>query len=170
MEKFYGTLYDKVLDERFRKIVRVPLDKVIPLSNIKFCDDEPELTYLMEILWNKIFSQYPDEDAFIESGGIKIMTIEVNIQDLVNKLRTQFTDYVEDDNRQPRLPKTKWVKKALEMFVKLKYAKNNDEDENIYIINYKSIKNTLANFTKEIIKSKNLKKIEGSLDKFITNP
>ena len=167
LEKFYGTLYDKVLDERFRLIVRVPLNKVIPLSNIIFYDDEPELTYIMEILWNKIFSQYPDKDAFIESGGIKIMTIEVNIHDLVKKLRTQFKDYIEDDKRQPRLPKTKWVKKALEMFVKLKYAKIDNLDENRYIVKNKSIKNTIQRFTREIYESQSKKKVKNTLNNFI---
>jgi len=167
LEKFYGKLSDTSLDERFRLIVRVPLNKVIPLSNIIFYDDEPELTYIMEILWNKIFSQYPDEDAFIESGGIKIMTIEVNTHDLVKKLRTQFTDYIEDDNRQPRLPKTNWIKKAMDKFVKLKYAKKDDKEDNNYTVKYKSIKNTLQRFTREIYESQSNKKVKNTLNKFL---
>jgi len=167
LEKFYGKLFDTVLDERFRRIVRVPLNKVIPLSDIKFYDDKPELSYMMEILWNKIFSQYPKMEEFMESGGIKIMNIEVNIDDLTQKLRSQFTDYIEGDTRQPELPKTKWVKKAMDMFVNLKYAKIDNLAENRYIVKYKSIKNTIEKFTREIIESHNHKRIKETLNNFI---
>jgi len=98
--------------------------KIIPLSNVKFYDDKPELSYMMEILWNKIFSQHPKMEEFMESGGIKIMTIEVNVDKLTQKLRKQFSDYIEGDSRQPELPKTKWVKEAMDMLVRLNYANN----------------------------------------------
>jgi len=165
LEKFYGDLSDAVLNERFRRIVGVPLHKIIPLSNIKFYDDKPELPYIMEILWNKIFSQYPKMEDFMESGGIKIITINVNIDNLTQKLREQFTDYKEGDNRQPELPKARWVKKAMDMLVKLKYAEKVDAEGNNYTVKYKRIKNTLQRFTREIYKSRK-KKIK-TLNNFI---
>lgn len=154
-EKFYGDLYDTVLNERFRRIVSIPLKIIIPLSKIKFYDDKPELPYIMEILWNKIFSQYPKMEEFMESGGIKIMTIEVNVDDLTQKLREQFSDYFEGDSRQPQIPKTKWVKEAMDMLVKLNYAKKDETSEKKYIVRYKSINNTILRFSHEIYGSTN---------------
>ncbi|KKN06621.1 hypothetical protein LCGC14_1075390 [marine sediment metagenome] len=167
LEKFYGRLFDKELDERFRRIVRVPLDKVIPLSDIKFYDDKPELSYMMEILWNKIFSQYPKMEEFMESGGIKIINIEVNVDKLTQELRIQFTDSIESDTRQPELPKAKWVKEAMDMFVKLNYAKIENLAEDKYTVKFKSIKNTIEKFTKEIIESQNQKGKKGNLNNFL---
>lgn len=167
LEKFYGNLFDTVLNERFRRIVGVPLKKIIPFSNIKLYDYKPELSYMMEILWNKIFSQYPKMEEFMESGGIKIMTIKVNTHDLVKKLRTQFTDYIEGDSRQPALPKTKWVKEAMDMLVRLNYAKKDDKEDNNYTVKYKSIKNTIQRFTREIYESQSKKKVKDTLNNFI---
>jgi len=167
LEKFYGNLFDTVLNERLRRIVGVPLKKIIPLNNIKFYDDKPELSYMMEILWNKIFSQYPKMEEFMESGGIKIMTIEVNVDKLTQKLRKQFSDYIEGDSRQPELPKTKWVKEAMDMLVRLNYAKKDDKEDNNYTVKYKSIKNTLQRFTREIYESQSNKKVKKTLNNFI---
>ena len=167
LEKFYGRLFDKELDERFRRIVRVPLDKVIPLSDIKFYDDKPELSYMMEILWNKIFSQYPKVEEFMESGGIKIINIDVNVDKLTQELRLQFTDCIEGDTRQPELPKTKWVKDAMDMFVKLNYAKIENLAENRYTVKFKSIKNTIEKFARDIIEFQNPKGIKGNLNNFL---
>lgn len=166
-EKFYGDLSDSVINERLRLIIGIPLNKIIPLSNIKFYDDKPELSYTMEILWNKIFSQYPKMEEFMESGGIKIITIEVNVDELTQKLREQFSDYNEGDPRQPELPKTKWVKEAMEMLEKLNYAKKSNEDDNEYIVKYKSINNTLQRFSREIYDSLNEKHKIKTLDNFI---
>ena len=149
-EKFYGNLNDNVLDERFRRIVGIPLKIILPLSNIKFYDDKPELPYIMEILWNKIFSQYPKIEEFMESGGIKIMKIEVNMDELTQKLREQFSDYYEGDSRQPQIPKTKWVKEAMDMLVKLNYANKDDTDDRKYFVRYKSINDTMSRFTRDI--------------------
>lgn len=154
-EKFYGNLNDSELNERFRRIASIPLNKVIPLSNIKFYDDKPELPYMMEILWIDIFSQYPKIEEFMESGGIKIMNIEVNVDDLTQKLREQFSDYFDGDSRQPQIPKTKWVKEAMDMLVKLNYAKKDETNEKNYVVRYKSINNTKSRFSREIYGSSN---------------
>lgn len=166
-EKFYGNLSDPVINERLRRIIGIPLNKIIPLSNIKFYDDKPELSYTMEILWNKIFSQYPKMEEFMESGGIKIINIEVNIDELTQKLREQFTDYFGGDPRQPELPKTRWVREALEMLEKLNYAKKSDNNDKEYTVKYKSIKNTLRRFSLEIQETLNEKHKIKTLDNFV---
>jgi len=156
LEKRYGKLFNLELDERLRQIERVPLKKIIPLNPIKFYDDKPELPYLMNILWTEIFNQYPEKEDFWTSGGIKIITIIVNLKDITDKLRVQFSDYSEHDKRQQVVPKTKWVKEAMEEFVKLGYAKKENEKNN-YKIKYKSIKNPLTKFTEDIYGKKRKK-------------
>ncbi|MHA1490669.1 MAG: hypothetical protein ACTSRI_13555 [Promethearchaeota archaeon] len=160
LEKGYGNLSDHILDERFRKIIPVPLYNVVPLSNIKLFDEKPELPYIMELLWGKIFSQYPTMEEYMESRGIKILNITVNIDQLTEQLRIQYTDYDENDNRQPSIPDTKWIKEAMEMFVELNYAKKDETDENTYIVKYKNIPSTLRKFTNEICKLEEKKKVK----------
>ena len=166
-EKFFGNLFDSVINERLRRIVGIPLKKIMPLSNIKFYDDKPELSYILEILWNKIFSQYPKMEEFMESGGIKIISIEVNVDDLTQKLREQFSDYNEGDPRQPEIPKTKWIKEAMEMLENLKYAKKSDKDDKEYTVRYRSITNTLQRFSHEIYEFLNVRPEITTLDEFL---
>ncbi|TKJ23606.1 MAG: hypothetical protein CEE43_02795 [Promethearchaeota archaeon Loki_b32] len=153
LEKGYGNLTDVNLDEKFRTIVFVPLNKVIPRYPIKFYDVKPNVAYTMEILWTRIFNQYPQMEEFMESKGIKIIEIRVNIDDLTERLRTQFSDYHANDERQFVAPKRSWVIDAMEMFVKLNYAINNEEQGN-YIIKYKNLVNHLKRFIEEIYELK----------------
>lgn len=162
LEKGFGHLSNSELDERFRVSVRVPLEKVIPMSPIKFYDDKPKLPYIMDILWNNVFTQYPQLEEFMESAGVRIMIIRVNIHKITQQLKTQFTDYIEGDSRQPSLPKTKWIREAMDMFVKLNYANKIGNDE--YIVKYKNLHQPIEKFTREIYQPK-----FKTLDNFIEN-
>lgn len=149
LAKSYGNLSNTNLDNRFREIVRVPHDKLVLYFNqIKFYDDKPQIPYIMDILWNNIFNQYPQIEDFMESKGKKIITIRVNINELTEKLRIQFSDYDEDDRRQKAIPKTKWIREAMEMFIKLNYAKKEGNDD--YVVKYKNLQQPLEKFVREV--------------------
>lgn len=153
LAKSYGDLSNTNLDNRFRKIVRVPYDElIIHFNRIKFYDDKPELPYIMDILWNNVFNQYPQIEEFMEAKGKKIINIRVNINDLTEKLRIQFSDYLEGDRRQKAIPATKWIREAMEMFVKLNYAKKNGNDD--YIVKYKNLQMPLEKFVRAAYKKR----------------
>jgi len=149
-EKGFGNLSDNTLDTRFHNIHSVPLKKIVAFNTIKFYDDKPPLPYIMNILWTKIFNQYPKMEEFMESKGKKIISIEINIDDLTNKLKTQYSDYDKNDDRQPEVPKTGWIRDALDKFVELKYAKRHLNNRDNYIIRYKTIKNPIKRFTEDM--------------------
>lgn len=153
LEKSYGALTNQDLDERFRVLLPVPLEKVLPLNPIKFYDEKPELPYIMNILWVHILNQYPQREEFMEAeGGKKIITINVNIDELTERLNRQYSPFINENNhRQQKIPKISWVREAMEMFVRLKYAYKERSSDDNYIVKYKKILNPLETFTKEVV-------------------
>ncbi len=155
LEKSFGGITNNEFDKRLHEIIEVPLEKVLPIyPPIKFNDVKPVIPYIMDILWNHIFSQYPTTEEFMEAEGKKVITITVNLKDIVNRLKSQFgPPKIEHDHRQREFPRTRWVKEAMEMFVKLNHANINENDNNEYKIKYKyaKITNPLETFINEII-------------------
>ena len=154
LEKSFGDLSNSELNDRFREIIEVPSEKILLFySTIKFYDVKPVLPYIMDILWSTIFNQYPRVEQFMEAEGKNIITIEVNIKELVKKLREQFAPPYLEDDRQPKIPKTSWIKEAMDKFVELKHAVLKEGSPGDYIVRYKysNIKNPLEIFIKEII-------------------
>ncbi len=151
-EKGFGNLSDRNLDEKFRLIWKVPLEEVRPLNPTKFYDAKPEVSYTMSILWIDTFSQYPRQEEFMEAEGRKIITIRINIEELVNRMKNQFfPSLIENDPRQQKVPKSRWVKEAMKMFVRLNYAYKEQDLEDVYIVKYKRIVKPLETFTREVL-------------------
>lgn len=149
LEKAFGNLSDQTLDEKIRKIVHIPLDKILPIHNIRFYDAKPPLPLTMSILWNNMFNQIPPVEIFMDSKGRQIK-IEVNVDDLTYKVRQQFALPQNNDHRLPEIPKTSWIREAMEMFLKLKYATKKIGSNDDYIIKYKSMKEPLETFASKI--------------------
>ncbi len=153
-EKGYGKLTLNRLNERLRNRVGVPLEVVEPLYRIKFYDAEPPLSLTMQVLWDHVFSQIPNQNSFMNSKGKRIISIKINVHNLTNLVREQFGPPSNGDSRQPQFPKTKWIKKALEKFVEIKLANHVQNSEDDYIIRFKRIKEPLKFFAESGIKRK----------------
>jgi len=155
LERYYGKFSNPEIDNRLRNVVQIPLEKILPLYHEKFYDAKPPVPLMMEVLWTNIFNQIPDEEAFMEAGR-KALKIKVNISDMTIKLRDQFS-FERIDDRQPEIPKTEWVKEAMESFILIGYAQKCIDSQDSYWVKYTRRKNILEYFAKKLVSSKNKK-------------
>lgn len=153
-DKGYGNLTDKDLDERLRNRIGIPIEVVEPLYRIKFYDTEPPLPLTMQILWDFIFTQIPKQKSFMASKGRKIIPIRINVHNVTILVREQFGPPSNNDVRQSKFPKTKWIRKALEKFVELKLAEKVKHSREDYIIRFKRIKEPLKFFVESAVEGK----------------
>lgn len=156
-EKGYGNLTPEDLNERLRNRLGVPIEVVEPLYRIKFYDTEPPLPLTMQVLWDFVFTQIPNRKSFMDSKGRKIILIRINLHNLTKLVREQFGPPSNNDARQSKFPKTKWIRKALEKFVELKLAEKAKNSNDDYIIRFKRIKGPLQFFAESIVKGKTIK-------------
>lgn len=157
LEKHYGDFTDANLDERLRKVVSIPMEKVLPLYPIKFYDSPPPMPYLLDILWANIFPQF----LFLElseNEPLKYSTIKVDVSEVTKRLQKQFSQ-MRDDDRQQEIPKQDWIKEAMEALVRLKLAKRVIDNPNIYEVEFKTIRDPLTHFAMKITKPKKRKNI-----------
>jgi hypothetical protein len=129
IEKYYGTFSDDRLDQKLSDPVAVPLEKVIHIiSSIKFYDAEPPIEYTMNVLWMNIFNEIMERE---DSGK----TISVSCKDVTEIIREKYA-FQQVDSRQPKIPKEVWIRKALDIFVKIKYAKKDPASNDKYLVKY----------------------------------
>ncbi|HEX9653625.1 MAG TPA: hypothetical protein VGA99_07935, partial [bacterium] len=135
------------IDDRLRRVLEIPLEKIIPLYPQKFYDAKPPVVLMMEVLWTDVFNQIPDEEAFMEAGR-KALKIRVELSNLTKKLREQFC-FQNIDSRQPENPKTEWVKEAMDTFVEIGYATKIKNTNDSYWVKYTHRKDVLEFFAKK---------------------
>lgn len=152
LEKHYGEFSDQILNERLRRVVAIPLETVLPLYSIKFYDSPPPMPYLINILWIDIFPQFLSFEAD-NSDLKKCPIIKLNVAEVTEKLRSQFSQRI-DDTRQQEIPRQDWIKEAMEALVRLKLARRHTDGANVYEVDFKPVRNPIDYFAKKIKKSK----------------
>jgi hypothetical protein len=157
LEKHYGKFSNSDLNERLRKVVPIPLEKVLPLYQIKFYDAPPPIPYLLNILWAYIFPQFLSQESDI-SELKKHPIIKLNVTELTERLQNQFSQ-MRNDARQQEIPRQDWIKEAMEALVRLKLARKHADGPNSYEVDFKPIRNPLHSFAKRIRKSKHKRNI-----------
>lgn len=154
-EKAYGNISDSEMNNALHRVVSVRMEFLLMhYGGIKFVDVQPPLPLIMNILWHNVFSEKINIETLMEEKGKKQITLNVDLNELTSTLREQFTQYDNQDGRQPDIPKKSWVKEALDKFVELNYAEKVEGSPDEYIIKYKNIKNPLEKFCKECVKGR----------------
>jgi len=158
LEKAYGDISDLEMNEVLRIGKNMPLSRFISTYRVKFYDSEPPLPYLMSIIWQDILPQLASEEDLMEKKG-RIIHLDVNIEKITELLQEQFTYNINHDERQQQIPKTAWVRTALDLFVQLGYGEKKGKLNDDYIINWQNLNNSPLNiFIKEYIAGKRLSK------------
>ncbi len=161
-EKVCGSFSDNKLSDMLKdgKVLPMPLLKVLQYyknGGIKFYDAKPPIPYLMNILWMQIFPTIRKIEQYIDEKGKMQQRFETNLNFLTDELKEKYTHTEDHDTRQPKIPKKKWVKEAMEEFVRLGYAENDSGDPDKYIVKIKHIKDPLEKFCKEVVKGRESK-------------
>ena len=133
----YGKLsdYSNVKYKELEHGIPVALEYLLKsgLSTVKFLDYPPPPSYLMNILWQNVFPTLilPKQWMEFNASNRRILEIEANVSDLRNRLANNFVDH-----NSKHTIKENWIKKALDIFVQLKYAQKINEKN--YLIKYKT--------------------------------
>jgi len=145
VKKERGELSQNDLDQRLRESRAIPLDRlIIEYKDRKFVDHPPPLPYLLQIMWDHLFTRYaadtsnanPDESA----------TLHVSVKKVTEDLQSYF-GFESAGPRSPEIPRAVWVRKALDALVDFKIATSTGGEE--YAIGYRRTwRDTLKKFGK----------------------
>lgn len=123
----------------------------------KFYDSPPCEEYVMQILWQNVFTEHakkPNNDDVFYNEELKIWEFPINTSDVTHELQKYYGSVGGD--RQQEMPKKAWVDRAMRAFVTIGLAtKLENEDE--YKIHYKKIRKPLDNFITQLSKNKKRK-------------
>jgi len=161
----FGVLSNSDLDRILTNSYSVSMERTLldyALKDIKLYDDAPKTVHLMQILWDFVFPTLPTKKEYRESRGRTIMPKRVNIGEIADLVEKNYV-FQRYDEKDPKIPRRRWISKAMEKFVEIKLATKMDEDGN-YIIYYRNLRKgnlgTLDYLLMEIYGEKEQKKLE----------
>jgi hypothetical protein len=145
LKKERGSMSVSSLDDRLRESVQIDIGLIISKYNDrKFVDHMPPLPYLLQIIWDHIFTGYAADSS--PDGP----SIQHGLTVSLSKVTRDLQDYYGSSSsgpRSPEIPRSVWVKKALDALVSFKMAAK--KESGIYEINYRRTKgDTLKKFGK----------------------
>ncbi|MDP8246725.1 MAG: hypothetical protein P9M00_01170 [Candidatus Tritonobacter lacicola] len=155
IEKYFGVFSNERIEKKLEDPVAIPLEKFVKtISEIKFYDVEPPIEYTMDILWMNLFNEISKEER---KGKI----IEVNCKKATAMLNERFT-FPRIDERQPKVPREAWVRRALDSFVAIGYGEKDHKDNDTYHIRYFYMKkeSMLEVFAKKYFQAKKKKIVQ----------
>lgn len=159
LKKIEGSISDSLHDEHLRKGKPIPEKIIIEgISNYKFYDADPPLIHMLQLIYDQTLTSFPEESEFDPVDGKQYPVISVSIKEVRDKMHELFVPE-QHTERQPKLPKKKWVKDALEMMVKIQIAEKDTQNPDRYkIMLKKRKKDTIEYFVHKISKkNKSLK-------------
>lgn len=140
LRRHEGNLTDSTLTETLRKGEMVPIEGLVTtFGSRKFYDGKPPVEYLMVTLWHGIFNEKKSELEYDEV--LKCWPIQVQVSELTTEVQKLFGS-PGDQDREAEYPRQKWVRLALDAFVRIGYAKHIGDDE--YEIRFKKLQRNLV--------------------------
>ncbi len=135
--KFHGELADADLSKRLREGILVAHDiLVVVYRDRKFVDFEPPMPYVLQMLWDYVFSTYTAEFPVTAANKGKI-PITVDLDRLSEDMQNNY-GFKAQDSRSNAVPARAWIKKAMDHLVVFKMASKVDEKK--YTVQYRSIR------------------------------
>lgn len=146
LRKFFGNLSNTTKDEELRLVKQVPVNTIFAIYNFFFIDQKPPLPYIMNAVWEQI-ANYIDIDKV--AGNSKDITMKFSLQQIVRDLKSSnFADG--SDARNPSLPRSKWIREALDELVEQKFLiKKQKSSYSILFKKYQRLKEPLESFSKK---------------------
>lgn len=145
LKKERGSVSRSDLDERLRESRQVDIALLLThYRDRKLVDHMPPLPYLLQIMWDHLFTRYAGD---ISPDGPKgRLTLPVSVEGVTLDLQDYFGSK-SGGARSPGIPPSQWVKKALDALVAFKLAAPSGEGQ--YVVTYKRTRgDTLRKFGK----------------------
>lgn len=145
LKKECGALSLNDLDQRLRESRQIAIDLLIlKYKDRKFVDHMPPLPYLLQIMWDHLFTRYAADVQESESGGAVRLSLSV---EKVTKDLQEYFGFTSTGARSPEIPPLNWVRKAFDALASSKLASKKGDTE--YVIAYKRTRgDTLRKFGK----------------------
>lgn len=145
VKKERGELSRHDLDQRLRESRAIALDRlIVEYNDRKFVDFPPPLPYLLQVMWDHLFTRYAADVLNADSGHST--TLHVSVKKVTQDLQSYF-GFASSGPRSPEIPRATRVRKALDALVDFKMATSIGDGE--YAIGYKSTRrDTLKRFGK----------------------
>ena len=135
LRRHHGSVTDPVVAEKLRERPMIPLEGlVVTFSSRKFYDSKPPREYLMETLWQHVFTPMKAEVEYDRPSRCWPLTVAVD--GLCTELRSAFGS-VGNEDREVAYPHNSWVREALEAFTDIGLARG--ENDGGYTILFRKI-------------------------------
>ena len=154
LKRAAGSLSDRVHNEALHNPKAIPEHLVIELiRKYKFYDADPPDVHTMLLLHDYIFPMLHREEDFDALQDHEHPVLRITVEEAQTRLAEQFCD-PPHKARQPRLPKSVWVRIALDRFVKLGLATCLPKEPDTFEIVLKKPrkKDTLEYFAERIVR------------------
>ena len=133
LKKEKGELSKRDLNERLRESRQISLSLlIVEYHDRKFVDHPPPLPYLLQIIWDDLFTRYAAEIPTDDSTDI--LPLNVSVEKTTHDLQEYF-GFKSSGPRSPEIPRASWVRKAMDVLVDSKIAKKTGESS--YSVRYK---------------------------------
>lgn len=166
LELLLGSLSDQNKQSKLQKRLGIALEHVAAnpyLANIKLYDAPPPEPLLMVLIHEAILTNLNRGEYLLLREGTQINKT-IDIQEL-RALLSKSIGPGEGDSRIPEIPKSDWVRRALELFVKLKWAERVKDHPNQYIYYIKKRRKPFEQFLGFCAKEQNRKEGEKNREK-----
>ncbi len=154
IKKVFGNILDEKIDKKLDNCISVNFKHILKdLGKIKFYDSEPPIEYIMSILWNEYISSIPSDDQR-RTYAMTNKTIEIEVNsNKAHEYLVDFTGPSQNHELQSQIPKKKWIIKAFDAFVQIKYAKKIDKEK--YLVKFRrhgNMDDTVRHFAEKLSK------------------
>jgi len=111
-----GSLQDAALNEGLRRRRKIPFRVLeLQLAKLKFCDSPPpNPLYTVQVLWDHLFPSMSNPGNF--DALKRAYALKVTVKGLTRALQTYY-GWVPRDRRDVGIPRSDWVKDALDFLV-----------------------------------------------------
>lgn len=133
LKKERGELSQGDLDQRLRESRQISFSLLIAeYRDRKFVDYPPPLPYLLQIIWDHLFTRYAADVPKNEAQDY--IPLDVTVEKMTHDLQEYF-GFKSSGPRSPEIPRASWVRKAMDALVDFKIATKTNEAS--YLIRYK---------------------------------
>lgn len=154
--RIVGKLSSIAVDEQLEDGTKVPMKVLVErYSTVKIYDAEPPLPYMIHLIWSHVVLEAARVDPkFPKLRKRWKLPIVLNVDEIVQKLREGFTFRSIAANASagsPAMPRTQWVKNALEQMVSSKDAQWIDATKSAVRVFFQEFDDILGHFIKACI-------------------
>lgn len=155
-----GKLSDPAVDAALHEGKQVPLQIIFrKYASIKISDDQPEVPYLMNLIWNHVVTERASLDSkFSTLKKNSSLRVDVPVADIQKKLHDEYSFapyHRQIPRRQTKYPLPEWIREACQRFVDYGEAAWIDTDRENISFRFRKYSDVLAHWIDRFLGSQN---------------